>query len=293
MIAVPLLLIAAPFTFSLPQYPFSQHDPFFSKPYFNSPHPLPPYGPNVYNSRPYFSSPQDLVTETRSQAESLKDTLRFLATTPGADRIVDRVIGDLNNVCLNNIEQAIDAVEASAKLIENSGSELKQLIQTVESFQKLTDKPTVVREAANILRLLEDLIPKLAPTNPQVCGATTDQAFGSLRNLAALANELSDSVTLAIPPYKREELKTSSKVIYGVTSFLAKVNEAFSKFDKYCTSNKEYNIEAIEAIGDMMSSLADLFGVLGGLQDASEIRKQGEFTKKVVVSLKGKLMVSF
>ena len=34
----------------------------------------------------------------------------------------------------------------------------------------------------------------------------------------------------------------------------------------------------------MMTDLADLFAVLGGISDAEEIRKQGDFTKKVVVS---------
>ena len=76
----------------------------------------------------------------------------------------------------------------------------------------------------------------------------------------------------------------STKIISGVTSFLVKLNKSFTKFDKFCTSDKEYNIEAITAIGEMMTDLADLFAVLGGITDAEEIRKQGDFTKTVVVS---------
>merc|ERR1739838_882336 len=34
-----------------------------------------------------------------------------------------------------------------------------------------------------------------------------------------------------------------------------------------------------------MTDLADLFGVLGGIRDAAEIRKQGHFTKKVVANI--------
>ena len=34
----------------------------------------------------------------------------------------------------------------------------------------------------------------------------------------------------------------------------------------------------------MMTDLADLFSVLGGISDAGEIRKHGDFTKRVVVS---------
>ena len=97
-------------------------------------------------------------------------------------------------------------------------------------------------------------------------------------------DELSSSNELYMPPQSREELKTSAKIISGVTSFLVKLNKSFTKFDKFCTSDKEYNVEAITSIGEMMTDLADLFAVLGGITDAEEIRKQGDFTKKVVVS---------
>lgn len=198
---------------------------------------------------------------------------------------MNRVINDINNVCLNNVEEAIEAVETGARIVENAAPEIKQLIQTVEAFEKLTDTPTVIREAANILRLLEVLMPKLAPANPQVCGASNAQAFGSLRSLAVLVDELSSSTEIYMTHHTRAELRTSAKIISGVTTFVTKLNKSFTKFDKFCTSDKEYNIEAITAIGDMMTGLADLFSVLGGIRDAEEIRKQGDFTKKVVANI--------
>merc|ERR1711892_1114457 len=204
-----------------------------------------------------FSASSDIVAMTRTQANSLKTTLRSLASNPDSSEIVNRVIYDINNVCLNNIEEAIDAIESSTKVIENAGPEIKKLIKTVKAFQRLTDKPAVVKEAANILRLLDTLIPKLAPANPQVCGASNEEAFGSLRSLAVLVDELASSTK--------------------ITTLLTNLNKSFTKFDKFCTSDKEYNIEAITAIGEMMTDLADLFAVLGGITDAEEIRKQGDF----------------
>merc|ERR1712106_1138988 len=156
--------------------------------------------------------------------------------------------------------------------------------KTVEAFQKLTDTSSVVIEAANILRLLETLIPKLAPANPKVCGASNAQAFGSLRGLSVLVDELSSNTKITGLQI-REELKTTAKTISGVTSFLVKLNKSFSKFDKFCTSDKEYNIESTKAIGDMMTDLSDLFAILGGIRDAEEIRKQGDFTDKVVANI--------
>merc|ERR1712008_552868 len=286
-----LLLLLVPLASSLPYSNYYNYNSYRPTAYVHSPRYI--SYPLTYNQRylPTYNSgfglvrSSDFVQQTRTQANSLKNTLRSLASIPGANRIINRIINDDDNVCLNSVEEAIEAVETSAKIVESAGPEIKNLIKTVEAFEKITDTPTVVREAANILRLLEVLIPKLAPANVQVCGASNAQAFGSLRSLAALVNELSNSNELYMPSQSREELKTSAKIISGVTSFLVKLNKSFTKFDKFCTSDKEYNIEAITAIGEMMTDLADLFAVLGGITDAEEIRKQGDFTKKVVANI--------
>merc|ERR1711892_333023 len=101
----------------------------------------------------------DIIQQTRTQADSLKKTLRYLASTAGPAEILNRIINNSNNVCLNSVEEAIEAVEASAKIVEDAAPEIKQLIETVNAFEELTDTTTVVREAAEILRLLEVLIP--------------------------------------------------------------------------------------------------------------------------------------
>merc|ERR1719209_2922415 len=179
-------------------------------------------GVSSYSSLPRSSS--DIVQQTRTQADSLKNTLRTLINIPGSHRIVKRIINDVDNVCLNSIEEAIEAVETSARILETAGSDIKKLIKTVETFQTITDTPTAVRESANILRLLEVLIPKLAPANPEVCQATNAQTFGSLRSLAALVNELASSTDFYMTPQTRTELQTSSKIISGVTNFLVRLN---------------------------------------------------------------------
>merc|ERR1712106_421928 len=125
----------------------------------------------TYSSGFALARSSDFVQQTRTRANSLKTTLMSLASIPGAKRIINRIIND-NNVCLNSVEEAIEAVETSTRIVESAGPEIKKIITTVEAFEKITDTPTVVREAANILRLLEVLIPKLAPANVQVCGAS-------------------------------------------------------------------------------------------------------------------------
>merc|ERR1711892_1656331 len=92
----------------------------------------------------------DIIKQTRTKAEFLKTTLQNLASTTGPAEILNRIITDNNNVCLKSVEEAIEAIEASVKIVEDAAPEIKQLIETVKPFEKLTDTTTVVREAPDI-----------------------------------------------------------------------------------------------------------------------------------------------
>merc|ERR1712227_771448 len=52
-----------------------------------------------------------------------------------------------------------------------------------------------------------------------------------------------------------------------------------------CSAEREYNIDAINAIGDLMVSLADLFDSLGGNSEDLDFRKGKEFVDKLVLEL--------
>merc|ERR1711892_445992 len=91
----------------------------------------------------------DIVQQARTQADTLKKTLRSLARKPEAAPILDKVFAGNNNDCINNMDQALEAIETSATLFENAS----------------TDTPKAVRQTAKILRLLDVLIPKLTPSS--------------------------------------------------------------------------------------------------------------------------------
>ena len=52
----------------------------------------------------------------------------------------------------------------------------------------------------------------------------------------------------------------------------------------YLPTYKQYNLEAVSAIGDLMVHLADLAGSLGGVKIGESIRKGKVFTERIVVS---------
>ena len=125
----------------------------------------------------------DIIQQTRSQADTLKATLRSLTSKPEAAPILQKVFIGKNGGCLQNMDEAIEA-------IENAGTEIKQLVSIVQSLKDLSDTPKAVRETANIIRLLDVLIPKITPST-SVCRTSSADVFDSMRSLGALVEDLS------------------------------------------------------------------------------------------------------
>merc|ERR1719414_846701 len=227
----------------------------------------------------------DIIADTRSLSNHVQATLRKLAADPASAAIVNRIINDKDNICLGNLEDGIAGIETATQLVERAGGDIKNLIAKVESIGALTDPATVVRAVADILLIVEPVVNKIAPENPIICSATPDQAFGSLRSLAALVDELSNTNQLALSIEGRQQLKDSASTISAVTTFLTQLRSTFAKFSKTCTADKEYNIEAISAVGDLMINLADMFGSLGGIQKGLQIAKGKDYVNKLVAQL--------
>merc|ERR1712130_158359 len=227
----------------------------------------------------------DIIAQTRALSNSVQATLRQLAADPASAVIVNRIINDKDNICLSSLEEGIAGIETATQLVEAAGGDIKALINKVQAFQTLSNPPTVVREVGNILRILGPLVNNIAPKNPIICQATPTQAFGSLRSLALLVDELASTNQLALTPAGRGQLKESANTISAVTTFLTQLRANFARFNQICTADKQYNIESINAVGDLMVNLADLFGSLGGVQTGQNIRKGKVFVQKVVNEL--------
>ena len=142
----------------------------------------------------------DIFTQTRNLAESVKTTLRQLAADPNSAVVVNRIINDKDNICLNSLEEGIASIETATSLLERAGGDVKALIAKVKTFVNLSDPSQVVKESADILRILGPLVNNIAPDTPVICQASPDQAFGSLRSLAVLVDELSYSPQLFLSP---------------------------------------------------------------------------------------------
>jgi len=227
----------------------------------------------------------DIIAQTRTLANSVKATLQQLSENPRSATIINRIINDKDNICLGSLEEGLEGIETATQLVEAAGDDIKALIAKVEAFQTLSEPSAVVKEVANILRILGPLANNIAPKNPIICQATPDQSFGSLRSLAVLLDELYYNPPLPLSPAGRGQLRESANTISAVTTFLGQLGDNFAKFQEVCTPDRQYNIEALSAVGDLMVNLADMFGALGGIQTGQNIRKGKAFVARVVAEL--------
>merc|ERR1711892_52877 len=210
----------------------------------------------------------DIIKQTRTQANALKNTLRTLSNKPEASPILDKVFSEKSNDCIKNMDEAIEAIETSTKLFENAGDEIKLLLKAVKEIQTIDDTPDVVRRTANIIRLLDVLVPKITPST-SVCQTTSADVLGSMRRLSTLVTDLSVQDDLYYSTNGRQTLTTSAQILSNVTSFLTK--ESNFNFEHFCTKDREYNTEFITA--------------LGGLTAANQLTNHEVFTKKSVTRI--------
>ena len=214
--------------------------------------------------------------------DSLKNTIMFLTKKPEAAPLLEKVFAGRTS-CITNIEEAIEAIETTTKMVENAGPELKMLVEYVQEFSKIENisMSEVVRQSAKIIGLLDALIPKLSPSSSS-CKPSSAEDLLSMRNLKSLLIDLSTNDDLYYTPQVRQTLTNSADILSKATTFLEK--ESHFTFEHFCTEDLDHNKEFIGAVSNVMGDLVELYTELGGDIAVKGIRKQQDFTKKILVS---------
>jgi len=226
----------------------------------------------------------DFVAQIREQTNTLKESLGQISADPRAADILNKIIDDDDNICFSSLDDGIKSIEIAASLLENAEGDIKTLLAKINTFRTLSDPVETIREAGSILRTLGPFIKNITPKT-SVCQESPEQAFGSLTSFAALMEELAANPPFSVRLFVRQNLQESSKILVTVTKFLNQVQNEFSKFQKLCNAEREYNIDAINAIGDLMVSLGDLFKSLGGADEDLDFSKGKDFVDKLVREL--------
>ena len=230
----------------------------------------------------------DIIEQTRDLANTVKSTLRELAKDPKSAVYVNKIINDDNNVCIQDLDEAIAEIEYGTQLVESAGDDIKKLVYKRENLQKMSkpEPANVVREVGNVFRILEPLVDNLSPDSRFICQgkATPQQAFDSLKNVAFMFNDLSADTQFDFTSNTRRQLKKSADGVGAVTKFLEKLSRNFSNLKQICTSDKQYNLNSLSAVGETMDDLTEVFTTLGDSRNAQRIGKGKAFANKIVVS---------
>merc|ERR1712083_338531 len=221
----------------------------------------------------------NIIDWTIAQAEATKSTHQSLSENPQATKYIKRVID--SSKCLDSIEDAIDGIDTASKLVYDNRNSILKLISTVEQLENEKDTIKLLESSGDIFRILDDLIPDLAEEPVDQCNASPIDTLKELGDIARLLNDVSNARDLQLDPLTTEYLK-ESKVVDEVTKFLRKTNRNLASFEKLCSKNKDYNVNVINSIGDVMDDMAELFASLGSKDRAEEIRKKGKFVKESV-----------
>merc|ERR1712115_5099 len=226
---------------------------------------------------------KDVFEETRSQANMVKSTLKKLAANNKASKYMKRIFiaGD----CLQDVEEAIDAIEQGVTIIESAEPELRKLISSVSSIDNTTDLADVTRTSAQLLRQMETVLPKLAPPRNDVCGSSFNTASKTMEAVGNILKAISDDETLELSKLTQLELQISKVIVDSINTFLGELRDIFADLKTECTSHRGYNVRSFGAIGKMLEGLADLFKNLGDTPTSKKIREKVNLTKKISATI--------
>merc|ERR1711915_499290 len=189
----------------------------------------------------------NIIERTKAQAQATKSFLRDLDNNPKATKYLNRVFD--SSTCLNNMEDAIETIDTAAKLVSYNRLKILKLVTISENIENEKDTIKLLKSSGDIFRILDEI-----------------------------ANERD----LDLDAYTIEDLMDASKILKVTTSFLKKLNRQLSSFKKLCSKKKDYNVNILNAIGEIMEDMAELFADLGSKEQAQIFRLRGDYVKKSV-----------
>ena len=197
---------------------------------------------------------RDVVEKTRQAADNAKALLTSLKNNQTYASLVVKALESSN--CLDNIDDAIAAVEVSARLVE-------EVAPAFQSLQGQTDILLLTRGAAVMLRKLESL-------QSQVTAASLDKdckgpATGGVTDLDSFLSQFASFV----PTSKLTPNINISALITATNNFLAKVKQSTARLqDGQLCARGDFQETIFSTIEEIMTDLSVLMRSLNAEQSS-------------------------
>ena len=230
----------------------------------------------------------NIVEQTNAFANNAKTLFKLLENNDKATQIIDLVFETSD--CLGNIKDVIELMDETVNLVEANGPEIVYLEAIVDSLENEKNVTKQILASAKMLRLLEELTPKLSANSPKLCISSPEDSINAFRNLGHALIDIKNHRHIETDAISRKLLDSSSKIMTETAKFLVILNKSLEHFRTNCQNHQMKDSAVYDSIGDIMESLAALFDVFGaGLvldEKSKAIRKQAKFVKQIAVSLK-------
>jgi len=221
------------------------------------------------------TSTRDLFSDARDFSKSVKNILREVESNPDAVAVVDKVVRDNKDSCINSLEDGVKGIEKAVSLLDTHRSSIEALSNSVEAFVDIKEPTKILRESSRLLRLVQPLY------NSDQGDADFD--LDKMRCLAVIMDTLGTSKQLRLGSGK---LREAARIVSATTSFLERLRSKFGRLETICRdADRELNADYILAIGDLSDDIADLYVALGSLQEGEKIRRGKKILRRVTEEL--------
>jgi len=234
----------------------------------------------------FVPSTGNVVEKSKALAESAKSLFRSLQNITLVPELFERVF-DLNG-CLGSLEDAVKLMDLSNKLISRNAPEIIYLEAIVDNLMHEKNVTKLLRASAKMLRVLEDLIPRLSEADESsgICITNPKDSVDDFKALAQLMRNVINHRDIFLPEQQRLIIEESIKIMKDVGEFLVRMNKSLEFFRTLCENDNTKEIAVYNSIGDIMEDLAALFRVLGDEEKAKNIMVSSDFIKNIVDSFR-------
>jgi len=228
---------------------------------------------------PQFVQTGNLVQQTKAFVDASKALFKFLEGNEQAQLTFDIVFE--TSECLGNVEDVIDLMDETIRLVEHNAPEIIYVEALVDNLKFERDINKQISGSAKMLRALGHIIPSLSNASSRLCLSNPEDSIRSFKALAHALIAIRNHRDISIDDIVRQHLEFSSKVMSDTAVFLIQMNKVLTLSKIKCENHKMKDSVVYDTIADIMEILADFFQALGFEDKVAAMKKQILFVKRI------------
>jgi len=229
-------------------------------------------------------SPRNLVIKSKAVSEDTKSLFLFLGNITIVHDVFDHVFK--TSGCLENIQDAVELMDNSYDLVAKNAPDLIYLEAIIKKLTQEKNIAKIIQVPSKMLRILEDLIPKLDVKTPKKCLSSLKASAEDFKGLSHFLKDVLNHRDISLPENQRQIMQRSSKTMYDVAKFLIILDKSLETFKTLCSHNKTRFIALDRIMAKVTASFAALYKVLGSEKTSDDVLRQGEIIARILDALR-------